>query len=90
MVGAGGSDEEEDEEGEEKKTSRADDTGADDVLQLGRLIANIANNAIITNCLLLLKYHRLNPYAHSAPLIQADNHPSHLRRSPLGTSAERK
>lgn len=57
----GGSDEEEDEEGEEKKTSRADDTGADDVLQLGRLIGNIANNAIITNCLLLLKYHRLNP-----------------------------
>lgn len=90
MVGAGGSDEEEDEEGEEKKTSRADDTGADDVLQLGRLIANIANNAIITNCLLLLKYHRLNPYAHPAPSSYKPTTTHHLKTLTLGTSAERK
>lgn len=57
----GGSDEEEDEEGEQK-ASRADDTGADDVLNLGRIIGNVANNNIITNCCLLLKYHRLNSY----------------------------
>jgi hypothetical protein len=89
LVITGGSDEEEDEEGEEKKTSRADDTGADDVLQLGRLIGNIANNAIITNCLLLLKYHRLNPYA-PRPTPTSRRPSTTLKTLTLGTSAERK
>jgi hypothetical protein len=60
------------------------------VLQLDRLIGSIANNALITNCLLLLKYHKLNPYVPHIRLYGAASQVCFAHGSCSSRSAESK